>query len=38
MLGEVFVVEVVEKVEMVVRCVLRLVLWCANGRRDFVIF
>ena len=29
-----FVAEVVEEVELVVVCVVRLVLWCANGR-DF---
>ena len=36
MLGTVFVVEVVEGVELVVgcvaRCVVRLVVWCVNGR------
>ena len=36
-LGGVFVVEVVEKVQLVVGCdVERLVLWCANERRDFL--
>ena len=38
-LGAVFIVEVVEGVELVVRCVLRrvlwLVLWCVNGRGYF---
>ena len=28
-------VEVVEEVELVVGCVVRLGLWCANERRDF---
>ena len=28
----VFMVEVVEGVELVVGCVVRLVLWCGNGR------
>ena len=31
-LGGAFVVEVVEAVELVVGCVVRLVLWCVNGR------
>ena len=36
-LGGVFVVEVVEEVKLVVGCdVVRLVLWCANGRGDFL--
>ena len=39
-LGAVFVVEVVEGVELVVGCVVgrvvRLVLWCVNGRRYFL--
>ena len=35
MLGGVFVVEVVEEVELVVGCVVSLVL-CANGRGDFL--
>ena len=39
-LGAVFVVELVERVELVVRCVvrgvLRLVVWCVNGRRYFL--
>ena len=39
-LGEVFVVEVVEGVELVVgfvvRRVVRLVLWCVNGREYFL--
>ena len=35
-LGRVFVVEVVEGVELVVGCVVRLVLWCANGRGYFL--
>ena len=34
-LGEVFVVEVVEGVQPV-RCVVRLLLWCANGRGYFL--
>ena len=32
MLGVVFMVEVVDGVELVLGCVVRLVLWCANGR------
>ena len=35
-LRAVFVVEVVEGVELVVGCVVRLVLWCVNGRRHFL--
>ena len=35
-LGVVFVVEVVERVELVVGCIVRLILWCANGRRHFL--
>ena len=35
-LGGVFVVEVVEGVELVVGCVVRLVLWCANERGYFL--
>ena len=35
-LGRVFVVKVVEGVELVVGCVVRLVLWCANGRGYFL--
>ena len=35
-LGEVFMVKVMEGVELVVRCVMRLVLWCANGRGYFL--
>ena len=35
-LGGVFLVEVVEGVELVVGCVVRLVLWCANGRGYFL--
>ena len=35
-LGGVFVVDVVEGVELVVGCVFRLVLWCANGRGYFL--
>ena len=35
-LGGVFVVEVVEEVELVVECVVSLVLWCANGTGDFL--
>ena len=35
MLGGDFVVVVVE-VELVVGCVLKLVLWCSNGRGDFL--
>ena len=39
-LGGVFVVEVLEGIELVVgcvvRCVVRLVLWCVNGRRYFL--
>ena len=31
-LSEVFMVEVVKEVELVVGCVVRLDLWCANGR------
>ena len=34
-LGGVFLVEVVE-VEVVVGCLVRLVLWCSNGRGDFL--
>ena len=30
-----FLVEVVERVELVVGCVVRLVLWCVNGRGYF---
>ena len=41
-LGGVFVVEVVEGVELVVGClvrhVVRLVLWCVNGRGYFLLF
>ena len=36
-LGGVFVEEVVEGVEQVVGCVVRLVLWCANGRGYFCV-
>ena len=35
-LGGVFVVEVAEGVELVVGCVVRLVLWCVNGRGYFL--
>ena len=35
-LGEVFVVEVVQVVELELGCVVRLVLWCANCRRYFL--
>ena len=35
-LGEVFMVKVMEGVELVVGCVMRLVLWCANGRGYFL--
>ena len=35
-LGKVFVVEAVEEVEMVVGCLVKQVLWCANGRGDFL--
>ena len=35
-LGGAFVMEVVEEVELVVGCVMRLVLWCANGRGYFL--
>ena len=35
-LGGVFMVEVVEEVELVVGCVVRLDLWCANRRGDFL--
>ena len=35
-LGGVFVVEVVEEVELVVGCVVSIVLWCANGTGDFL--
>ena len=31
MLGGVFIEEVVEGVELVLGCVVRLVLWCVNG-------
>ena len=34
--GGIFVVEVVERVELVVGCVVRLVLWCANGMGYFL--
>ena len=37
-LGGVFVLEVVEGVELVVGCVVRLVLWRANGRGCFLWF
>ena len=36
-MGVVFVVEVVEGVELVVGCVVRLVLWCVNGRGFFIV-
>ena len=32
-----FLVEVVERVELVVGCVVRLVLWCVNGRGYFYV-
>ena len=35
-LGKVFVVEAAEEVEMVVGCLVKQVLWCANGRGDFL--
>ena len=35
-LGGVFIVGVVEGVELVVGCVVRLVLWCVNGRGYFL--
>ena len=35
-MGVVFVVEVVKGVELVVGCVVRLVLWCVNGRGFFL--
>ena len=35
-LGGVFMVEVAEGVELVVGCVVRLVLWCVNGRGYFL--
>ena len=35
-LGGIFMVEVVEEVELVVGCVVRLVLCCANRRGDFL--
>ena len=35
-LSGVFMVEVVEGVELVVGCVLRIVLWCVNGRGYFL--
>ena len=35
-LGGNFVVLVVVEVEPVVVCVLKLVLWCSNGKRDFL--
>ena len=37
MLRGAFAVEVVEGVELVVECVFRLVLWCANGRGYFFV-
>ena len=41
MLGVVFMVEVVDGVELVLGCVVRrivrLVLWCANGRDNFCV-
>ena len=36
LLGAVFVMEVVEGVDLVVGCVVRLVLWCVNGRGYFL--
>ena len=36
MLGGVFMVEVAEGVELAVGCVVRLVLWCMNGRGYFL--
>ena len=36
-LGGGFLVEVVEGVELVVGCFVRLVLWCANGRGYFFV-
>ena len=36
MLAEVFLVEVLEEVELVVECVVKLVLWCANEWGDFL--
>ena len=38
LLGAVFVMEVVEGVDLVVGCVVRLVLWCVNGRGYFLLF
>ena len=35
-LGGVFMVQVVEGVELEVGCFVRLVLWCANGRGYFL--
>ena len=35
-LGEVFMLKVMEGVELVVGCIMRLVLWCANGRGYFL--
>ena len=35
-LGRVFVVEVVEGMKLVLGCVVRLVLWCVNGRGYFL--
>ena len=35
-LGGVFVVGVVEEAELVFECVVRLVLWCANGKGYFL--
>ena len=35
-LGGLFVVEVMKGVELVVGCVVRLVMWCANGRGYFL--
>ena len=35
-LGGTFMVEVAEEVELMVGCVVRLVLWCVNGREYFL--
>ena len=37
-LGGIFMVEVLEEVELVVRCVVRLVLCCANGKEYFLCY
>ena len=35
-LGGVFVIKMVEKMGLVVGCVVRLVFWCTNERGDFL--